>query len=241
MNTRFIALHCGDETAELLANHPTAFLLHTQIAMRAKWKDCTITKLKAGQAFIGDYQAAGIHSEMAYRHAKAILSDCGLATFKGTNKGTIATLVNSTIYSLSPYPSNERGNDQATDKERSRNDQGTTNHTDTRKTQTHLALNGASSDPAPEFSWNASEGFAGITDADRQGWAEAFPAVNINRQLAAASEWLKANPAKRKTKIRRFITGWLSRQQEKGGDIPSNPVSSAPAGTIIAGGRVMRS
>jgi hypothetical protein len=239
--SRFIALHCGDETAALLANHPTAFLLHTQVAIRAKWKDCPITKLKAGQAFIGDYQEAGIHSEMAYRHAKKVLSDCGLATFQGTNKGTVATLLNSTIFSLSPYPSNERGNDPATDKERSSNDQGTTNHTDTQSTQTSLALNGAGSDSPLKISWSVECGFTGITEKDMGEWAEAFPAVDIKRQLAAASRWLKDNPKKRKQLVGRFITGWLSRQQERGGDIPSNPISSAPPGTIIAGGRAMRS
>jgi hypothetical protein len=218
---RFIALHCGDETAALIAGHPNAFLLLTQIAMRAKWKDCPITKLKAGQAFIGDYQEAGIHSEMAYRHAKKVLADCGLATFKGTNKGTVASLENSTIFSISSNPSNEQGNNQATIKERSRNGQGTTNHTDTQSTQTPFALNGTSSDSPLAIAWDAENGFSNITDRDRIAWAEAYPAVDITRQLAASSEWLKANPAKRKKNIRRFITSWLSRQQERGGDIPS--------------------
>lgn len=222
---RFIALHCGDESAALLANHPNAFLLLTQIAMRAKWRDCPVTRLKAGQAFIGDWREAGIHSEMAYRHAKAVLSECRLAEFKGTNKGTIATLANSMIFSLSPPSNNGQGNDPTTDKERSSNGQGTTNHTDTQSTRTPFALDGASSSPVPVISWNASDGFTGITDTDRQGWAEAYPAVNIPRQLAAASEWLKSNPAKRKKNHRRFITSWFSRQQEKGGDIASNPAT----------------
>ena len=121
----FIALHRGDETSALLASHPNAFLLLTQIALRAKWKDCPITKLTRGQAFIGDYQAAGISTEMAYRHAKKVLTDCGLATFQGTNKGTVATLVNATIFSIAANASNGQGNSQATDKERTRNGQGT--------------------------------------------------------------------------------------------------------------------
>ncbi len=239
--SRFIALHCGDESAALLANHPNAFLLLTQIAMRAKWRDCPVTRMKAGQARIGDWREAGIHSEMAYRHAKGILSECGLATFQGTNKGTVATLANSMVFSLSPSSNNGQGNDPATDKERSNNGQGTTNHTDTQSTQTPLALDGASSTPVLSISWNACDGFTGITDTDRKGWSEAYPAVNIPRQLAAASEWLKSNPAKRKSNHRRFLTNWFSRQQEKGGDIASNPAGSTPAGTVIVNGRAFKS
>ncbi len=227
MSARFIALHCGDETCALLANHPTAFLLLTQIAMRAKWKDCSITKLKAGQAFIGDYQAAGIHSEKAYRHAKHILSECGLAAFQGANKGTIATLADCKVFSISADArggqTGEQGDSLGADKGRARGGQGATNHTDTQSTQTSLALNGASSASPPAISWNAENGFSGITATDRKSWAKAYPALDIERQLAAAHEWLLSNPAKaKKTQWRRFVTGWLARNQERGGDIPSN-------------------
>lgn len=71
--------------------------------------------------------------------------------------------------------------------------------------------------------WTKEAGFFGITENDREQWAKAYPACDIDRQLAAANEWLLANPAKaHKKHWRRFITGWLSRAQEKGGDIPSN-------------------
>jgi hypothetical protein len=138
-NARFIALHCGDESKQLMARHPNAFLLLAQIAMRARFKDCPITGLRTGQAFIGDFREAGIQTQMAYRHAKRILTDCGLATFQGTNKGTVATLVNSMIFSISGETRNEQGNNPATTKQRTRNEpatikqrssneQGTTNH-----------------------------------------------------------------------------------------------------------------
>ena len=105
-----------------------------------------------------------------------------------------------------------------------------------------FALDGASSTPSPvKILWNASDGFSGITEKDRLEWSEAFPAVNIDRQLAAASRWLKDNPAKRKKLVGKFITGWLSRAQERGGDVPSNPCSQAPVGTIITGGRAYKS
>jgi len=105
--------------------------------MRAKWKDCPITKLKAGQSFIGDWKKAGIHSEMAYRHAKTVLETCKLATFKGTNKGTVASLVTTGIFSVSAEqrngPNNRPATDQGTGQQQAGNGQGTSNHTDTQK------------------------------------------------------------------------------------------------------------
>jgi hypothetical protein len=116
--SRWIAINCCEETEALVKRHPNAFLLLTQIAMRAKYKPCAITKLGVGQAFIGDWRLAGIPSEMAYRHAKCVLTDCNLATFRGTNKGTVATLVNSTIFSISEKASNGPATNQPTDQQR---------------------------------------------------------------------------------------------------------------------------
>ena len=130
--TRWIALHCGDEAETLLANYPKSFLLLTQIAMRAQWKDNPITGIKAGEAFIGDYQNAGLGTQMEYRHAKKVLVRTKLATFRGTNKGTVASLVNTSIFSISA----PEGTSKGTNEERTRNEQGTTTHTDTQETRT---------------------------------------------------------------------------------------------------------
>ncbi|HEY8960782.1 MAG TPA: hypothetical protein VIM57_01165 [Luteolibacter sp.] len=130
--SRFIALHCSDDSAALIEKHPTAFLLLTQIAMRAKWKDCPINGLKAGQAWIGDWREAGIRTENAYRHAKKVLETCQLATFRGTSKGTIATLSTSTIYSISKEANHEQEHGPATSQPQASNGRTTTNHTDTR-------------------------------------------------------------------------------------------------------------
>lgn len=131
--SRWIALHCGEETQALIRNHPSAFLLLTQIAMRARWKDCPITRLTTGQAFIGDWREAGIATEAAYRHAKETLTRCELATFRGTNKGTVATLVNSMVFSIFAPTSNGQSGTQTTGRQQADSDQGTTNHPDTLK------------------------------------------------------------------------------------------------------------
>ena len=241
--SRWIALKCGEETDELQARHPNAFLLLCQIARRAKWKDCSITKLKAGQSFIGDWIEAGLPSEKAYRHAKQILAECGLATFRGANKGTVATLENSMIFSITTEQGGEQGGGQGADKGRTRGGQGATNHTDTQIHRTPIvATNGTSPDSPQKIAWSVDGGFSGITDKDHHEWQEAFPAVDIPQQLAASSRWLKDNPAKRKKQVGRFLTNWFSKNQERGGSVPSNPPSSSPppAGCVVAAGRTFK-
>jgi hypothetical protein len=67
-------------------------------------------------------------------------------------------------------------------------------------------------------SWDADAGWCGITDADRQEWATAFPGAVLDQELAKATAWLKANPKRcGKRNWRRFLVGWLQRCQDKGG------------------------
>lgn len=87
------------------------------------------------------------------------------------------------------------------------------------------APSGASA-PAPERKKEKvidfdGEGWTGISDKDREAWTKAYPACDIDRQVAAAAEWAKANPRKAKKNWRRFIVNWLSRKQERGGDVAS--------------------
>jgi hypothetical protein len=66
----------------------------------------------------------------------------------------------------------------------------------------------------------------GIDGSDMEGWAKAYPACDINAELAKMSEWIKANPNKGvKSNYRRFIVNWLSRAQDSGGskNVPESP------------------
>jgi uncharacterized protein YdaU (DUF1376 family) len=68
------------------------------------------------------------------------------------------------------------------------------------------------------ISWAADAGWSGITEADRQGWAAAYPGAVLDRELAKASEWLKANPSRAgKRNWRAFLVRWLQRCQDQGG------------------------
>jgi len=58
-----------------------------------------------------------------------------------------------------------------------------------------------------------------ITQEDVDKWQELYPAANIMQELRKMKGWLDANPAKRKTRkgIKKFITSWLAREQDRGG------------------------
>ena len=76
------------------------------------------------------------------------------------------------------------------------------------------------SQPKDSICWNLESGWQGITDQDRSTWATAFPACTLDIELVRASEWLKSNSTKaKKSNWRRFLVGWLSRSQDKGGTI----------------------
>lgn len=132
----WLAMHRGEETDLLQARHPTAFLLLCQVARRARWRrePCTITGLHFGQAMVGDWKAAGLDSEKAYRHAKGVLERAGLVAFKGANKGTIATLVSKGIFSLETEDKGEQTGDPSDCvKGERRGRPGATKNKDTRK------------------------------------------------------------------------------------------------------------
>lgn len=141
--SRWIALHCSEDADTLQSRHPNAFLLLSQIARRARFTECKITGLKVGEAEIGDWKRAGLKSENVYRTAKSVLQKAGLVAFRTTNKGTIATLCNSAIYSVTAPINHELDPSQPTRRtttgSRASHDQITTNsltHLETITTET---------------------------------------------------------------------------------------------------------
>jgi hypothetical protein len=75
-------------------------------------------------------------------------------------------------------------------------------------------------------------GWSGISDADMAQWRIAYPACDIASQLARAHAWAAANPEKRKKRWRRFLTNWLARAQERGGDKPAVAAANSQAETV---------
>ena len=64
----------------------------------------------------------------------------------------------------------------------------------------------------------------GITEKDRAMWSDAYPAVDLDRDLSAMIAWIVANPQKRKSNYVKFITSWLTKTQDRGGSIQSSRV-----------------
>lgn len=62
--------------------------------------------------------------------------------------------------------------------------------------------------------------FVNINKEDIAGWRKAYPACDIEIELLKMKEWIISNWASGKGKKknwRRFITNWLSKQQDRGG------------------------
>ena len=118
MSSGFIMLRRTPETLELLRDGD-AFLLLTQIALRARRTEGGINPhhLAPGCAMIGDYATCGL-SERRARTAKNKLARWGLATFRATNRGTIATLSNTAIYDANIESSDEQPDRQETSQRR---------------------------------------------------------------------------------------------------------------------------
>ncbi|MFO1434582.1 MAG: hypothetical protein U1F76_31630 [Candidatus Competibacteraceae bacterium] len=62
------------------------------------------------------------------------------------------------------------------------------------------------------------DGEFAVTEAMVVEWQDAFPGVDVYRTLKRIRLWCLDNPARRKTRrgVRRFLTGWLAREQDRG-------------------------
>jgi hypothetical protein len=83
---------------ELKKLNPLAFVLADTIARRAQWKSgFNKFNLQPGEALIGDHDEIGL-SEQQYRTAKNQLAKFHFATFRTTNRGTIAKLCDTRLF-----------------------------------------------------------------------------------------------------------------------------------------------
>lgn len=122
-NKYFVKLYeRSNEFYELIKRRPTAFVLLAIIAVRARKVHLDINDdIEVGEAFIGDYEEYGATLQ-SYRTDKKYLEKFKIATFKSTNKGTVAKVVNSSIFDISRVSSTNK----LTDKQQTNNMQSTT-------------------------------------------------------------------------------------------------------------------
>lgn len=122
MNDYFIKLKKNPNFMPIFAKRHSAVMLLLQIAMRAKnYDDTGDPDLKIGEAFIGDYDSYGA-TEQVYKSDKKFLEKYKIATFKPTNKGTIAKLNNTDFFDVDW----EKVTNKVTNKQRAVNEQVTT-------------------------------------------------------------------------------------------------------------------
>ena len=147
----------------IIVRRPTAFALLALIAMRAKR---TIVhpypELEMGEALIGDYDAYGA-TEQTYRTDKEYLKKFNLATFKATNKGTIAKLTNSCVFDINieeDQRSNQRTNQQPI------NGQPTTNNNVKNEKENNTNKRSSSLEEIPETQIQA--GLSAFTPEERK-------------------------------------------------------------------------
>jgi uncharacterized protein YdaU (DUF1376 family) len=68
------------------------------------------------------------------------------------------------------------------------------------------------------ISFDAKSGvFKNVGESQIEVWKKAFPAVNLDIEMAKAVSWLIANPTKKKSNYSRFLNGWFTRCQDSGG------------------------
>lgn len=69
-----------------------------------------------------------------------------------------------------------------------------------------------------------------VTQRQIDGWQEVYPAVNVIQEVKRAKAWLQANPSKAKTYrgMAKFLNGWMSRQQDRGGSVAGPANNSVP-------------
>lgn len=123
----FIKMIRSNVTLELIKNYHREFLLLTLIAYRAKrTPGFSPLELEPGEALIGDHESCGL-TQRQYRTAKKKLEKWGFATFKATNKGTIAKIINTDVYDINCDAIDNQIDNQPTSKRQASDKQATTN------------------------------------------------------------------------------------------------------------------
>lgn len=77
-----------------------------------------------------------------------------------------------------------------------------------------------------------------VTEEELAEFGSLYPAVDVAQELRSMRGWLLANPNKRKTRggIRRFVNGWLAREQDRGGARGPSRGGTGPGGNRRPGG-----
>ena len=113
----------GASQSKLVGLYPT---LRDRIAGKMLHDGFNRYNLAVGEAMVSGYAAYGL-SHRQYRTAVKNLEKWGFATFKTTNKGTIATLTSSSVFDISGKPNDKQPDRPQTNKGQAGDKRATTN------------------------------------------------------------------------------------------------------------------
>jgi hypothetical protein len=189
----WVKVYRGKAAEELMAASPRAYLLLNQIAMRAQ-RTNTFNRydLDVGEALLGDFASLKM-TEGQYRAAKKFLKKHSFATFRTTNKGTIAKLINTEIFDPNLEVDDEPSNDQISSKQRTANDPTTTTNNVKKENK---AKNGKS--PPKSSNGEMPKGVRAIAleNLIKEKKKEAEDYKHQNRGEAAGGEYVWAGDSK---------------------------------------------
>lgn len=113
----------------------------------------------------------------------------------------------------------DKASNEAANKQRTSSKQGTNNNVNNENNVNKDISSESATPPLTSFKCTKDDLF-NVYREDIQEWQLAFPAVDIILDLNKMKVWLNANPKKIKTKsgMPKFITNWLGRTQDKGGN-----------------------
>ena len=82
--------------------------------------------------------------------------------------------------------------------------------------------------PVVELPLNDNTAY-GVTQAEIDGYAALYPAVDVAQELRNMRGWCMCNPQRRKTRsgVKKFINSWLARAQNQGGSCTRPPAPGA--------------
>ncbi len=184
---------------------------------------------KRGQVFVGREMLAK-RWKITERAVRTILSNLEkdeFMTSRTTNKGTVIT-----ICKYDSYQSIEEKNDQQNDQQPTSNQpadvQRPTSNKNERMGEGIIEANASSpkrsaAGPKITFEYDGDRRIRGITQSQLDLWKENFPALDVEIELKSASAWLDGHDKNRKKDIKRFLTGWFLRAQERAKAIPNGP------------------
>jgi predicted transcriptional regulator len=218
-----------------IAQHPEYFAAWVHLLLMATHKahdqvvGTKVVKLQPGQLVFGrqKFSANTGISENKVRSALGVMKELGMITSKSHAKFSVITITKWSEY---------QGETPA-DNQQSTSNPPASNHKQEcikkgKNEQEELLKSGgqqADSEPAVELlptnKYNTEGEEYPVTQSQIDEWQAIYPAVNCAQEVKKAKAWIKANQSRAKTYrgMAKFLNGWMSRQQDKGGTVQQPP------------------